>query len=102
MRFDRAANGELQVLCDTSHSGQRLLLPKFVADHFRTEHLPAVRSELRTVDRDYIVGKWTIDLRGPSATFLLAGAPGLFHRAGPGPRQDRPSHGRVSSGFRRR
>ena len=64
---------------------QGLLLPKFVSEHFQTERFPTLQSELRTVDRHYLVGKWTTDIRGPYAKFLLAGSPGLFHREkGPG------------------
>ena len=79
IRFDRSANGKLQIDCDTSSSSRGFLLPKFVSEHFQTEHLPTLRSELRTVDRQYLVGKWTTDLRGAYAKFLLAGSPGLFH-----------------------
>jgi len=85
IRFDRSANGQLQIDCDTSSSWQGLLLPKFVSEHFQTERFPTLQSELRTVDRHYLVGKWTTDIRGPYAKFLLAGSPGLFHREkGPG------------------
>jgi len=79
VRFDRAADGRLQIDCDTSDSSRGLLLPKFVAEHFQTEQLPAVQSELRVVDGQYMVGKWTTDIRGAYAKFLLAGSPGLFH-----------------------
>jgi hypothetical protein len=79
IRFDRSANGQLHIDCDTSSSAREPLLPKFVSDHFQTERIPTLRSELRTVDRHYMVGKWTTDIRGAYAKFLLAGSPGLFH-----------------------
>jgi hypothetical protein len=79
LRFDRSAKGSLQVECDTSTSRQGLLLPKFVSEHFQTDRLKTLRKELRTVDGDYVVGKWTTDIRGAYAKFLLAGSPGLFH-----------------------
>jgi hypothetical protein len=79
LRIDSSASGQLEIDCDTSDSGQGLLLPKFVSEHFQTEHLRALQSELRTVDHEYLVGKWTTDIRGPYAKFLLAGSPGLFH-----------------------
>ena len=44
-------SGPLQIDCDTSSSSQGFLLPKFVSEHFQTEHLPTLQSELRTVDR---------------------------------------------------
>ena len=80
LQVERAATGALQVTCDTTDSGQGPLLPKFVADHFQTQDLPALLGELRAVDGDYMVGTWTTDLRGPSSTLLLASAPGLFHK----------------------
>ena len=79
VRFDRSPNGKLQVDCDPSGSQQGLLLPKFVGEHFQTGRIPTLRKELRTVDDQYLVGKWTTDIRGPYAKFLLAGSPGLFH-----------------------
>jgi hypothetical protein len=79
LRFDRSPTGKLQLVCDASGSEQGLLLPKFVAEHFQDGRIPALRKELRTVDGQYLVGKWTTDIRGPYAKFLLAGSPGLFH-----------------------
>jgi len=79
IRFHRSADGRLQVDCDTTNSAQGHLLPKFVSEHFQTEHVPTLQPELRAVDRHYLVGKWTTDIRGPYAKFLLAGSPGLFH-----------------------
>ena len=79
IRIDRSANGQLQIDCDTSHSWQGLLLPKFVSEHFQDGPFRRLQKELRTVDRHYLVGKWTTDIRGPYAKFLLAGSPGLFH-----------------------
>lgn len=85
VRFSRATDGSLNIDCDTSASHQGLLLPTFVSEHFQTEQLPALRHELRLVDRQYLVGKWTTDILGPYAKFLLAGSPGLFHpQKGPG------------------
>lgn len=79
LRVDRASDGSMQIACDTSDSPPGVLLPKFVAEHFQTGNLAAFRSEVRTVDRQYLVGKWVTDIRGPYAKFLLAGSPGLFH-----------------------
>jgi hypothetical protein len=82
---DRAGDHSLQVHCDTSISRPGLLLSTLVSDHFQTAQLPALQQEMRIVDRQYLVGKWTTDLRGASAKFLLAGSPGLFHsEKGPG------------------
>ena len=79
IRFDRSAKGGLQINCDTSSISHGFLLPKFVSEHFQTENLSKLRKELRTVDRQYMVGKWTTGLTGAYAKFLLAGSPGLFH-----------------------
>ena len=79
LRFHRSATGELQLDTDTSRSSQQLLLPKFVADHFQIENIAALKSELRSVDQQYLVGKWTTEIRGAYAKFLLGGSPGLFH-----------------------
>ena len=79
LRLDRSASGQLQIDCDPIKNPQGLLLPKFVSEHFQTELVPTLQSELRTVDRHYLVGKWTTDIRGPYAKLLIAGAPGLFH-----------------------
>ncbi len=78
--FERARNRSLQVHCDTSISRPGLILPTFVSDHFQTEQLPALQQELRAVDSQYLVGKWTTSLRGLYAKFMLAGSSGLFHR----------------------
>jgi hypothetical protein len=79
VRVDRSASAQLEISCDTSSSSRGHLVPKFVADHFQTEQLPSLQRELRVVDRDNLVGKWTTDIRGAYAKFLLAGSPGLFH-----------------------
>ena len=79
LRFDRSAKGALQINCDTSSISHGFLLPKVVSEHFQTENLSKLRKELRTVDRQYLVGKWTTGLTGAYAKFLLAGSPGLFH-----------------------
>jgi hypothetical protein len=79
LRFHRGASGDLQLDCDVSQGPQECLLPKFVADHFQTENIQTLTSELRRVDQHYVVGKWTTDIRGAYAGFLLAGSPGLFH-----------------------
>lgn len=79
LRFDRNTNGQLQLDCDTSKGSQQFVLPKFVSEHFQTEHIPELIQELRSVDRQYLVGKWTTDIKGAYARFLLAGSPGLFH-----------------------
>jgi hypothetical protein len=82
IQFARAADGGLKADCDTSSSWQGLgpLLPKLASEHFETERFPALQSELRKVDRDYLVGKWTTEARGPSGKLLIAASPGLFHR----------------------
>jgi hypothetical protein len=78
--FDRAADRSLQIHCDTSVSRPGPLLPAFVSDHFQTAQLPVLQQEMRIVDRQYLVGKWTTDLRGVSAKLVLAASPGLLHR----------------------
>jgi len=83
--FDRASDGSLEVSCDTSTSRAGHLPLSFVSDHFQTAEPPALTREMRTVDRQYLVGTWTTDNRGPYAKLLLAGSPGLFHvEKGPG------------------
>jgi hypothetical protein len=80
VNFDRSAGGQLQVDGTPNSSSQGLLLPKFATEHFETSAFPTLQSELRVVDRQYLVGKWTTDMSGPYAKLLLAGSPGLFHR----------------------
>jgi len=75
----RSADGSLHVNCDTSVSHQGVLLPHFVAEHFETAHLSMLQKEIRQIDRQYLAGKWTTDIRGPYGKFLLTGSPGLFH-----------------------
>ena len=79
LRFHRAESGQLQVDADTRTSSQHALLPMFVTEHFQTDTIPALQRELRVVDRQYLVGKWTTAIKGAYAKLLLAGSPGLFH-----------------------
>jgi hypothetical protein len=80
VRFDRPADRRLRVAWEPVDNVQAPLLPKFAADYFQTEHLPDLRQQLRLVDERYLVGRWTMKLRGPSEKVLRAGSPGLFHR----------------------
>ena len=79
LEFDRAADGRLRSACDTSAIGHDLLLPAFVSEHFQGDAFPTLQNEIRKVDHDYAVGRWTTDIKGPYAKMLLAGSPGLFH-----------------------
>jgi hypothetical protein len=75
VRFDRPADRRLRVAWEPVDNVQAPLLPKFAADYFQTEHLPDLRQQLRLVDERYLVGRWTMKLRGPSEKLLRAGSP---------------------------
>lgn len=79
LQVSRTAGGDLHAVCDTSATGQDLLLPHFVSEHFQGDAFAALRDELRKVDDEYLVGRWTTDIRGLYAKLLRAGSPGLFH-----------------------
>jgi hypothetical protein len=77
--FDRNPDGRLQSRCEAAVGSQSPLVPPFVFDHFRTEEFTGVESELRTIDDQMVIGRWTTDIRGPYAKLLLVGTQGLFH-----------------------
>lgn len=79
LQFDRTADGRLRSVCDTSPISHDLLLPTFVSEHFQGDAFATLQKEIRTIDREYMVGRWTTDIRGPYAKMLIAGSPGLFH-----------------------
>lgn len=89
VQFARTADGRLQSVCDTSAHSHNLLLPAFVSEHFQGDGFALLQTEIRKVDADYTVGRWTTDIRGPYAKMLLAGSPGLFYVEKPkgGPRR---------------
>lgn len=89
LQFDRTADGQLRSVCDTSAISHNLLLPAFVSEHFQGDAFAALQHEIRRIDREYVVGRWTTDIRGPYAKMLVAGSPGLFHAEKPkvGPRR---------------
>ena len=89
LQFDRGAEGRLHSVCDTTAVRQDLVLPAFVAEHFQGDAFPALQAEIRKVDGEYLVGRWSTDLSGPYAKLLVAGSPGLFHVEKPrgGPRR---------------
>ena len=79
LQFDRTSDGRLRSASDTSASDHSLLLPGFVSEHFEGDAFKKLQSEIRKVDRTYMVGVWTTRITGPYAKMLLAGSPGLFH-----------------------
>jgi len=79
LQFDRTAGSHLTSVCDTSATGQDLLLPHFVTEHFQGDAFPTLQNEIRNIDGEYFLGRWTTDISGPYAKLLLAGSPGLFH-----------------------
>jgi hypothetical protein len=79
IQVDRAAGGGLRSVCDTTAARHNLLMPAFFSEHFEGDAFTALRKELRKVDRECMVGRWTTGIRGPYAKMLLAGSAGLFH-----------------------
>jgi hypothetical protein len=79
LQFDRSAGSHLKSVCDTSATGQDLLVPHFVTEHFQGDAFPTLQNEIRNIDGDYLLGRWTTDISGPYAKLLLGGSQGLFH-----------------------
>jgi hypothetical protein len=77
--FARSPEGRLRSASRSTPNGSSLLLPRFVSEHFEGEALATFQTELRQVDRTYMVGRWTTTITGPYAKMLITGAPGLFH-----------------------
>jgi hypothetical protein len=77
--FDRKPDGRLESGCEAGVGSRSPLVPTFVFDHFRTQDFTGVESELRAIDDRMVLGKWTTDIKGPYAKFLLVGTQGLFH-----------------------
>ena len=76
--FDRKPDGRLESRCEAEVDGGSPLVPTFFFDHFRSQDF-TFESELRTIDDQMVLGRWTTDIRGPYAQLLLAGTQGLFH-----------------------
>ena len=80
LTVERRTGRSPQLHCDTGISRPGLILPKFVSDHFQSERWSALQPEMRAVDGQYVVGKWTTRLTGLYPKLLLTGSAGLFHR----------------------
>jgi hypothetical protein len=78
VQFERTGglhpNGE----CDTSAAGPDLIVPEFVTKHFHGDVFPELQNEIRKIDGEYVLGRWTTDISGPYAKLLLAGSQRLF------------------------
>jgi hypothetical protein len=79
LEIARGDDRRLRGVWDATTANHDVVVPRFVAEHFQGDDLPPLLSEMRKVDRTYIVGKWTTPLRGPYARLQAAGSPGLFH-----------------------
>lgn len=77
--FDRKPDGRLESRCEAGVISQSPLVPTFVFDHFRSQDFTGFERELRTIDDQMVIGKWTTDIRGPYAQLLVVGSQGLFH-----------------------
>ena len=78
VQFERTAGSRLNSVCDTSATDQSLIVPDFVAKHFQGDVSPALQDEIRKIDGEYLLGRWTTEIGGPYAKLLLAGSQGLF------------------------
>jgi hypothetical protein len=56
-----------------------VLVPSFVLDHFRSEDFSTFENEIREIDDQMVIGKWSTDIRASDVRLLLVGSPGLFH-----------------------
>ena len=54
-------------------------IPSLVLDHFTAGDAAPVERELRRVDSQTIVGRWSADI-GPLYARFISASPGLFHR----------------------
>jgi len=72
------ANGKTAVRGEAARTPE-VVVPSFVLEHFTTSDGAALERELRKVDAQTIVGRWTADINPLYARFLSA-SPGLFHR----------------------
>lgn len=79
LRLSRSrASGTLQATFTESPDSPHNL-PDFVGEHFTGAIYATLKKESRVVDATYIVGRWTMDIRGPFAKLLFSGSLGLFH-----------------------
>ena len=79
IRVTPAANGRIVTTYEAGADARARSLPSIVAEHFNRAPLATLQKEVRLVDRDYAVGRWTTNIRGPFARLLLGGGYGLFH-----------------------
>ena len=70
------SGGKTTVRCEPVHKSD-VLIPSFVVDHFNSDAAP-LEKELRSVDAQMMIGRWTADIGPLYARFLKS--PGLFHR----------------------
>jgi hypothetical protein len=77
--FERTADGRSASTSGADTTGQSMLVPPFVLDHFTGRDAAALASELRSIDDRLILGKWTTPIKGAYAQLLLTGSRGLFH-----------------------
>jgi hypothetical protein len=79
LSFAPKPDGRLESRCEAEVGRGSPLVPEFVFDHFRSQDFGRSESELRTIDDQMVIGRWTTDIRGPYAKLLLVGTQGLFH-----------------------
>jgi hypothetical protein len=72
-----ASGGDVTAECRAVENPS-ILVPEFVLDHFNG-NASAFLPELRSIDDQTMVGKWTTDIKGVYARLLLGGSRGLFH-----------------------
>jgi hypothetical protein len=56
-----------------------VVLPPFVVEHFTREDAGSLASDLRLLDEQTVLGRWTTGIRGPYARLLVSGSLGVFH-----------------------
>lgn len=78
VQFQRAGGSSWTSVCDTTAGGPDRILPDFVTGHFQGDTFATLQKEIRKIDSEYLLGRWTTDISGPYAKLLRAGAPALF------------------------
>jgi hypothetical protein len=79
LRFERKPDGRLESRYRLLGLLEGLVMPSFVSNHFQLHDFTPFHDEIRLLDRDFLIGRWVMDLSA-SAGFGDLGRPAAYRR----------------------
>ena len=79
LRFERKPDGRLESRYRLLGLLEGLVMPSFVSNHFQLHDFTPFHDEIRLLDRDFLIGRWVMDLSASAGRLLPATSAGLLH-----------------------